>query len=67
MPAHRDAPVGDIDVGDRGFANADVDQRDNLLDFGEQGGGERGRGESQAAPRKNMRDGIIRQDPELKR
>src|ERR1039457_7108921 len=44
LPAHRDAAVGDIDVGDRGFAHAYVHQRDDLLDFGKQRGGQRGRG-----------------------
>ena len=34
--------------GDRGFAHADVDQRDDLLDFGKQRRGQRGRGEPHA-------------------
>ena len=47
LPAHRDAPVGEIDVRHRGFAHADVEQRDDLLDFGKQRRGKRGRGEPQ--------------------
>ena len=48
LPAHRDAPVGEIDVRHRGFAHADVDQRDDLLDFGKQRRRKRGRREPRA-------------------
>ena len=48
LAADRDAAIGEVDVGHRGFTHADVNQGDDLLDLREQCGLERGGREPQA-------------------
>jgi hypothetical protein len=59
LPAHRHAPVREIDVRDRGFAHANVDQGDDLLNFGEQRGRQGAGGEPQAGGVDRYTQGLV--------